>query len=306
MSREECSLTLYVGHVFCYDCITRFLNDQSTGGRLKCPMCRAPVYRGDRPLKLFIDIKPGNSSSPCRSPRADPGADAELHKLRKEYEALKNSSHEQIQELTRHNNLLSGAKIQLENKLYEAHRTTSASVKNSHRTIRALVAAADTARSEVDTLKTDNARLLAQVEGLTMCKQGNENLLKQLRGSLEATRQAAYTRVRRLTEENTERLEEWEYQAERLIRDANRRVLDKSTECRALSQRIQEVQEDACARISIMQNQLAEAKAITEQFHARGQDSAQLNSGLANTLARVSLRIESRGTGTDFSYSRYI
>ena len=234
-----------------------------------------------------------SSSSPGSSSRADSDTNASLRALRKEHEALKSSSCAQIQDLTRRNNSLSAARVQLENELSEAYRISSTSVKSSRQTIRALAGAADSAWSEVDTLKMENTRLVAEVEWLTAYKQRSEILLKQSQDTLESTRQLAYTRIQHLTNEHATKLSDQKFETDKLIRDANRRVLDKSMECRTLSQRIQGVQEAAQAQISGMRNELAQAKMMTEQFSTRDWDLAQSSAHLTNTPAHVSPRLSS-------------
>jgi len=182
-------------------------------------------------------------------------ARASLHALRKEHEALKSSSHARIQHLTHRNKSLSAEKTQLEAELAEARRA-----KSSRKTIKALTTAADTAWGEVDALRRENARLLTQVQEYTAYEHESEALLRQLQDALEATRQTAYSRMQYLTRENVMKLREQKHEADELIREATFRMLDKSAECRALSQRILEVQGSAQAQISAMQNALAEAR----------------------------------------------
>jgi chromosome segregation ATPase len=215
----------------------RYLGDHGKNQHPKCPMCRAPIHRGDQPLKLFIS-DPANSSSPGASSRADSSPNASLRALRKEHEALKSSSRAQIQELTRRNNSLSAVNSELS----EAYRISSTSVKRSRQTIRTLATDADTARGEVDILKMEITRLEAKVGELAAYKKRSEILLKQFQDALESTRQATYSRIQHLTNENANKLHDQQLETDRLIRDANRHFLDKAMECRALTHQIQDIQ----------------------------------------------------------------
>jgi hypothetical protein len=202
-----------------------------------------------------------NSNSPDGASENDAGVS--LRALRKEHEALKSSSHARIQHLTHRYESLSAEKTRLEAELADARRM---SAKGSRKTIKALTAAADTAWREVDALQMENAGLLTQVQEYCAYKHESEALLRQLQDALEATRQTAHSRMKYLTRENAMKLREQKHEADGLIREATFRMLDKSVECRALSQRIREVQGAAQAQISAMQNALAEARGLHGQF----------------------------------------
>lgn len=243
-------------------------------------MCRSLIRRNDKPLKLFINAgnaDAGSTPNMHSPPQRATDIQASYKALREKYEDFKSSSRAQVKDLESRNVSLSDRISRLESELSSDYHKSLASLREFRATTKKLTSATDSAWSEVNRLKEENARLSRQVEELNWHKQRTNTLSEWLEGALE--------RSVKTTRNQTKRLRDEKLCAQKRTKNEpdNRRIPD-GTKKWQVSQRWKEAEQAARTQVAEMHNQIWAARRVYDL------GLRPSNSDLIDALARVRSR----------------